>query len=116
MHELAITQGIVDVCQEHARGRRVLEVVLEIGELAGVVPESVEFCFSAVTSGTLLEGARLVIQRIPGRGRCASCCAEFGRSTYFDPCPECGGYQVEVLAGEELRVKELDLDEEEAQS
>ena len=111
MHELSITQGIVDICLEHSAGRRVGSVTLQIGELAGVVPEAVEFCFAAVTAGTLLEGARLIIELIPAKGHCLDCHAFFGRSTYFDPCPICGGYRVDIQAGEELRVKELDVEE-----
>jgi hydrogenase nickel incorporation protein HypA/HybF len=111
MHEMSITQSIVEICEQHAAGRRVLSVTLEIGRLAGVVPESVEFCFAACAVGTVLEGADLVIETIPGQGRCHGCGAEFACSSYYEPCPSCGGYQVELLKGEELRVKELDVEE-----
>ena len=57
MHEMSITQGIIDICEKHAGGRRVLSVDVEIGELSSVVPEAVEFCFEACSQGTLLEGA-----------------------------------------------------------
>ena len=110
MHELSITQGVVDICQQHAAGRRVSAVVLEIGELSGVVPEAVEFCFAACTEGTLLDGAALVIERIAGQGRCAGCGIAFPIHAYYDPCPGCGGYGVAVVAGEELRVRELEVE------
>ena len=63
MHEMAITQGIIDLCLEHAVGRRIHSIDVEIGELSSVVPEAVEFCFEACSRDTLLEGARLVISR-----------------------------------------------------
>ncbi len=110
MHELSITQSVVDICQQHAAGRRVSAVVLEIGELSGVVPEAVEFCFEACVQGTLLEGAALTIERIQGRGSCAGCGAEFPVSAYYDPCPSCGGHGIAISAGEELRVKELEVE------
>jgi len=110
VHELSITQGVVEICIAHARGRRVSSVTLEIGALSGVVPEAIEFCFDACTRETLLEGARLVIEQVPGRGSCSSCGAESVLHAYYDPCTACGGYGVSIVAGEELRVKELEVD------
>ncbi len=110
MHELAITESIVEICEKNAGGRPVRSVTLEIGALSGVVPEAVEFCFEACTDGTLLAGARLVIERIAARGRCTTCGAEFALTAYYDPCPGCGGFAVEILGGEELRVKELEVE------
>jgi hydrogenase nickel incorporation protein HypA/HybF len=110
MHEMSITQGVVDICESHAGGRRVTSVTLEIGNLSGVVPDAIEFCFDACTRGTQLEGALLIIERIPSRGRCHECGAEFTLDAYFNPCPKCGSYGVELLSGEELRVKELEVE------
>lgn len=110
MHEMSITQSVVEICEGHAQGRRVTEVVLEIGALSGVVPDSVEFCFEACTKGTLLDGARLCIVTIPGVGRCAGCGGEAPVASLFDPCPSCGGFALELVSGEELRVRELLLE------
>ena len=66
MHEMSITQSIVEICEEHAGGRRVRSVTLEIGELSGVVPDAVEFCFAACTRDTLLDGALLTIDHHEG--------------------------------------------------
>ncbi len=110
MHELSITQGIVEICENSAEGRRVLSVTLEIGELSNVVPEAVEFCFEACTKDTHLEGAHLLIERVPGRGRCRECSADFPLHAYYEGCPTCGGYKVEIVSGEELRVKELEVE------
>jgi hydrogenase nickel incorporation protein HypA/HybF len=110
MHEMSITQGVVDICESHAEGRRVTSVTLEIGDLSGVVPDAVEFCFDACTRGTPLEGACLIIERVPARGRCHGCGVDFALAAYFDPCPACGSYGVEFLSGEELRVKELEVE------
>jgi len=110
MHEMSITEGIVRICEEHAGGSRVSAVVVEIGRLSGVVPEAVEFCFEACTAGTLLEGARLEIVTVEPRGRCRGCGSEFPVSSFVDPCPTCGAYGIEIIAGEELRVKELEVE------
>ena len=110
MHELSITQSIVDICEQNAGGRRVLSVTLELGALSGIVPDAVEFCFESCTKGTLLEGAKLLISRIEPKGLCRECGQEFPVSAYYDSCPLCGGFTIELLAGEELRVKELEVE------
>jgi hydrogenase nickel incorporation protein HypA/HybF len=110
MHEMSITQSIVDICTEHAAGRRVLAVTIEIGALSGVVPEAVEFCFQACTADTLLAGATLTIDQVEPVASCQECGQESRIASYFDPCPACGSHRLAVLRGEELRVKELEVE------
>ena len=110
MHEMSITQSVVEICEGHAGGRRVTEVVLEIGELSGVVPDSIEFCFEACTRGTLLQGARLTLEVVPAVGRCPDCARELPVASLFDPCAACGAFGLAIVTGEELRVKELELE------
>ena len=111
MHEMSITQGIIDICEQHSGGRRVLSLDVEIGELSDVVPEAIEFCFEACSQGTLLEDARLNIVRIPGRGHCQDCGADTPLTTLFGACTRCGGYRVTMEAGDEMRVREIEVDE-----
>jgi hydrogenase nickel incorporation protein HypA/HybF len=110
MHEMSITESIVTICEQNAGGRRVVSVSLEIGQLSGIMPEAVEFCFEACTRDTLLEGADLRIERVPAVARCLDCRRESGVTSWFDACPGCGGYRMELLSGEELRVKELEVE------
>jgi hydrogenase nickel incorporation protein HypA/HybF len=110
MHEMSITQSVVEICEGHAAGRRVTDVVLEIGELSGVVPDSIEFCFEACVKGTLLEGARLQLEIVPGIGECPACGVRHPITTLFAPCPDCGAFGLSIVSGEELRVKELELE------
>ena len=110
MHEMSITQSVVEICEGHAGGRRVTDVVLEIGELSGVVPESIEFCFEACITGTLLEGARLKLEIVSAIGRCPACARQFPITSLFEHCPSCGGFGLGIVSGEELRVKELELE------
>ena len=108
MHELGITQNIVAIVAEHARGRTVVRVVLEVGALAGVMTDAILFCFDVVAEGTPLQGAALEIRRIEARGRCRDCGTEFTQDTLFTPC-SCGSHDVERLTGDELRIKEYEL-------
>jgi hydrogenase nickel incorporation protein HypA/HybF len=111
MHELSIAQGVVAIAGRHANGRKVNKVELKVGHLRQVVPSSLEFAFELLTSGTNLEGAELVIEDVPARGRCRSCGAETVLTTFPFCCRDCGGFDLEVLAGEELLVDALELDE-----
>jgi hydrogenase nickel incorporation protein HypA/HybF len=110
MHELSLTQSVVDICQENAGGRRVLSVTIQIGELSGVVPEALEFCFEACCRQTQMEGARLQIERIGATALCLDCATTFPLATLFDPCPTCGSCRRQILTGEEMRVKELEVE------
>ncbi|HEX9080218.1 MAG TPA: hydrogenase maturation nickel metallochaperone HypA [Desulfuromonadaceae bacterium] len=111
MHEMSITQGIIEICEQHAGGRRVVSLDVEIGELSGVVPEAIEFCFEACSRGTRLEGARLKIIPIPGQGRCQDCGGETPLASVYGACARCGGYRVIITAGEEMRVREIEVEE-----
>ncbi len=110
MHELSIVQGVVELCEQHCGGRRVLAVTLEIGSLSGAVPEALEFCFEAATKGTLLEGAELEIERVEATGYCSDCGVVSPVETYFDSCPSCGAPALLLRTGEEMRVKDLEVE------
>lgn len=113
MHELGLTQSLIEIAERTAQangGQRVISVTVEIGALAGVVPDAIEFCFAACSKGTLLDGCRLQLIAIPGRGRCCDCGIECKLDPYTVACPACGGFSLDRLQGEELRVIELELD------
>jgi hydrogenase nickel incorporation protein HypA/HybF len=108
MHELAITQSVVDAIVDHTGEARVRRVSLEIGTLSGVLAESVRFCFDLVARGTTVEGARLVITQPPGRAACRDCEREFGVDDLIALCP-CGSANVEVLTGRQLRIASVEV-------
>lgn len=110
MHELAITRNIVAIVGEAAAGRRVRRVMLDVGKLSGVMPDAIAFCFDAVAQGTALDGARLDIRQIDGRASCGDCGAEFAAETVFARC-KCGSRRVTLIAGEELDIKAMELEE-----
>ncbi|HZS40078.1 MAG TPA: hydrogenase maturation nickel metallochaperone HypA [Polyangia bacterium] len=108
MHELGIVADVIERVCESSRGARVTRVVLEIGRLTAVLPDAVRFCFELAAEGTLAEGARLDIIETPGRARCRACGAELALDRPFGRCA-CGGTDLEWLAGEELRIKEMEV-------
>jgi hydrogenase nickel incorporation protein HypA/HybF len=87
---------------------RVARVRLAIGKLSGVMPDAVSFCFDVCAAGTPLEGARLEVEEITARVRCRTCRAE----TLLDddvPLCRCGSADLEVLSGQELKIKEVEV-------
>src|SRR5512134_4584 len=107
MHELAITESLVEAVTEHAGGSRVMRVSLEIGKLSGVVADSVRFCFDVCTRGTSLDGATLEIVEPPGRAFCRDCNREVEIEDFFALCA-CGSANLEVRGGRELRIREME--------
>jgi hydrogenase nickel incorporation protein HypA/HybF len=108
MHELAITQSVVDMVAERAAGRQVNHVRLEVGRLSGVVPDAMEFCYELLIGGTALEGSTLVIEQTAGSAHCRSCGQDFALDDLILLCP-CGSAEVELTAGRELRVLSVEL-------
>ncbi|HVK21117.1 MAG TPA: hydrogenase maturation nickel metallochaperone HypA [Actinokineospora sp.] len=108
MHELAITQSVVEAITERLGDARVTAVRLEVGQLAGVVSDSLRFCFDVAAQGTTVEGARLEIDEPPGRGRCRDCGAERAFHDLILLC-DCGSADIEILAGRELRIRSVEV-------
>jgi hydrogenase nickel incorporation protein HypA/HybF len=108
MHELGIAQEIVAIVAERAGEARVLRVVLEIGKHAMLLPDAIRFCFDLCSEGTPVEGARLEILEIPGRGRCRTCGKEIALEDPFGVCP-CGSADLQWLAGDEIKIKEMEV-------
>lgn len=108
MHELGITRNIVAIVSDHAKGQRVARVALDVGRLSGVMSEAITFCFDVVAAGTVLDGAKLEITDIEGRGLCRACKTEFATPALFTSCA-CGSRDIERLAGEELKIREFEF-------
>lgn len=108
MHELAITQSIVDSVSERMDGARIKTVHLEIGKLSGIVADSVRFCFELVASGTSLDGATLDIAEPAGEAHCRTCELTFPTSDLILLCA-CGSADVELLHGSQLLIKSVEV-------
>lgn len=107
VHELPVTQEILRIAMDHARGARVVEIVLVIGDLTSFVDEAIQFYFDQLTPGTVAEGAKLVFKRVPVRFRCRSCGTEFTPSPRVWQCPSCAALGGEVVAGKEFYVESI---------
>ena len=112
MHELAMTESIIELVEAEARKHgsdRVNVIKLRIGQFTGVVKEALEFSFDAIKHGTLAERAELQIEIVPMRKRCEHCDKTFGSNDGFDFfCPDCD-WPVEIISGRELHIEYIDL-------
>jgi hydrogenase nickel incorporation protein HypA/HybF len=108
VHELAITQSVVETVTGALPDAKITCVHLEIGALSGVVADSVRFCFELVTEGTSLEGARLEITQPAGRCQCRVCGIEFEADGQFALCP-CGSVEVSIVSGQELKIRSVQV-------
>ncbi len=110
MHEMSVVLSIVDLAHEQvarAGARQVDEIELDIGYLAGIEMDALQFAWKAAVPGTVLEHARPVIRRIRAQARCVDCGKEFEADSHFAQCPDCQSLFTQVFAGQELRVRAL---------
>ena len=114
MHEVSLVEGVLRILEQQAAEQafsRVKTVWLEIGELSHVSPEAMDFCFAAIAkSSPVAADARLEIIRVPGQAWCQDCAATVAIPQRFGPCPKCAGTNLAVTGGEEMRVKELEVE------
>ena len=113
MHEIALCQSVIDIIEEEAKRHafsRVLAVRLEIGALSPVEPEALRFGFHAVSRNTLADGAHLEIVGVSGTAWCMYCGKTVAIARRYDPCPDCGSYQLQINAGTDMRLKDLEVE------
>ena len=109
MHELSITRSVVAIVSEQAVGQRVTRVRLEIGRLSAILPDAIRFCFDICAADTPVAGAELQIVEIPGLGSCNECGAEVALDALVGRCPRCGTSSLRLIAGQELNIKEIEV-------
>ncbi len=113
MHEMSLCEGVLQVLEDNAKEKGfagVKTVWLEIGALSGVEVEAMRFAFDAVMKGSLADGAKLEIVEQPGNAWCLKCEKNVEVKQRFDACPDCEGYQLHVTGGDEMRIKELEVE------
>ena len=109
MHEMSITQAVVDAVVEKLGDAEVTSVRLSVGKLSGVVVDSIRFCFDLVAEGTTLAGAALVVDEPLGAACCRTCGAEFEVDDPIVLCPRCDGSDVDVRSGRDLRIVSVEV-------
>lgn len=115
MHELGIAKNILEIVRQSVPENRVNAVRcvrIRVGQLSGVMPESLDFCFSVIVNETSMQRARLDIVQVPIVSLCKDCSRRFQieDSAFF--CPECQSTNLELISGRELEVAEIELSDD----
>ena len=112
MHEMGLVFRIVEIAVEHAQkmdARRIVKIEIVLGDLSGVMYESLMFSFETAVKGTMLANAEIVVERVTGRGICRSCGCEYELVTLYGDCPSCGSAALRIIQGKEFRLKSISI-------
>lgn len=113
MHELTLAEDIIHLVETSARhenASRVKTVVIEIGQLSAVDPDALRFAFDVVKRGGCARDAELSIIDIAGAGECRDCGQPSAMREIYALCPHCGSARMEATVGQEMRVKEIEIE------
>jgi hydrogenase nickel incorporation protein HypA/HybF len=113
MHELAVTQSILDISLRHAKeanAKRITDINLLIGQFSSIVDDSVQFYWEIISKDTIAQGSSLHFERVPAEMICNNCGHTFHPTEKTFKCPSCSSYSVRVTKGEEFRVESIDVE------
>jgi hydrogenase nickel incorporation protein HypA/HybF len=114
MHELSIVSSVLDQLEELQKqhdGARFSKVGLRVGELAGLDVDCLRFGFECVVKDTHWESLVLEIEQVARRQRCPQCSEEFRAKNWATTCPKCGETETVIIAGEELQIAFVEVEE-----
>jgi hydrogenase nickel incorporation protein HypA/HybF len=113
MHELAVTQNILDIGKKFANdagARKILKIYLVIGQFASIVDDSVQFYWDLIAKDTLAEGSSLIFKRVPAQFECQECLSLFTWDDIDDACPNCRSSKVKLIAGNEFLIESIEVE------
>ena len=113
MHELSVTESILEISLRHANkanAKRITNLYLVIGQLASIVDDSVQFYWDIVSEGTLADGALLHFRRVPATLSCLECNHQYNPGNDGFSCPNCKSERVKVISGEEFFMEAIDIE------
>jgi len=113
MHEFSIAMSIIEIAENEAKkvsANSITELVLDIGTQAGIEFYALDTALEMAVKETMLENAKIQVNKIQAKARCTECNNEFEIENIFDPCPECQGIYHELICGKEMQIKSLVVD------
>jgi hydrogenase nickel incorporation protein HypA/HybF len=111
VHEMSLAQSILNMAIEaknSADAKKITKVYLKVGELSGVVPQSLKFCWSLITEDTSASKSELVIESVPVLALCEACQNGFEVEQAVFICPQCNSSEVAIIQGRELTVQSIE--------
>lgn len=114
MHEVSIARGLCvqlgQLAREH-RAMRIHRATIEVGAMSNAVPDLLRQAFEVVREEyTVIVGAELVVREVPLVVRCAACERESHLERFVFQCPLCGSTRLDVLQGEDLLLRDVELE------
>ena len=115
MHELAVTENLLNIAVRHAtpaNAVRVTALHLVIGQLSSIVDDSIQFYWDMISAGTICEGAQLHFERRPAMLKCLDCDQTYTLNGELVDCPNCHGAHLKVVSGEEFYLDSIEVEAE----
>ena len=115
MHELAVTENLLNIAARHAtqaNAVRVTSLHVVIGQLSSIVDDSIQFYWDMISAGTICAGAQLTFERRPARLKCLDCDQTYALSGELTDCPNCHSARIKVVAGEEFYLESIEVEAE----
>ncbi len=113
MHELSVTQSILEIALRHAEkanAHRITDLYLVIGQLSSIVDDSVEFYWDIIAKETIAASANLHFKRLPIEVLCLECENRFNPNNGDYTCPQCRSSQIKIVQGEEFLLEAINIE------
>jgi len=113
VHEFAITQSILNIVLDEAKAAqasKITKINLVIGELSGVVSDSVQFYFDFLKKDNAAEGATIDFKQVPAEFRCRDCSTSFNPKDSLWICPDCQSSSIEVISGRNCYIESIEVE------
>ena len=113
MHELSIVSNIFDIVEENAAKHKagiVHEIEVDVGELAGVEFEALDFALENAPRSKILKDAKVIINKIQPKAECEDCHHRFVTMEFAAACPRCTSVRTRLISGHELKIRSFRMD------
>jgi hydrogenase nickel incorporation protein HypA/HybF len=110
MHELSLTQNILDIALKYAKVKKILHVNLLIGQLSDEREESIQFYWGDLAKGTLAQGAKLHFQYVEAEMQCLGCSTVFHPKEETILCPSCQSHHLKLISGDDVKIDSIDIE------
>ena len=113
MHELSVTESVLEIACKHAeeaKATRVTDIHLVIGRLSSIVDDSINFYWDLIAKDTLCENANLHFKRVPAELLCLDCKHQYELAHDLTPCPNCSSARVRVISGDEFHLESIEIE------
>jgi hydrogenase nickel incorporation protein HypA/HybF len=110
MHELSLTENLLDVTLKNAGTRKIVHVNLLIGEFSDEREEAIHFYWDDLAKGTSAENARLLFKRVEAEMKCLACGTVFHPDDEAAFCPQCQSYRLTLLSGDDVKLESIEVE------